>query len=147
MDIFAKRAEALALVALTGLPDVSVSVGDVLPGSATDMLVSIGAGRLFVVVVKARRAGPVSADGFLARDLQRSVRDSVRNATFPVGVMAVGSDERMTFGWLASPLKELGTQLGDLILPPRIRLEAATTTRLRRAVREVERWYDLRKTH
>jgi hypothetical protein len=143
-DLFAKRAEALAMVALTGLPNVSVSVGDILPGSETDMLVSIGAGRLFGVVVKARRTGPVAADGFLARDLQRGLKDSVRNATFPVGVIAVGSDERIAFGWLASPLKEQGTQLGDLVLPSNIKVESATATRLKRAVREVKRWYDRR---
>ena len=132
------------MVALTGLPGVSVSVSDVLPGSEMDMFVSVGDGRLFGVVVKARRTGPVAADGFLARDLQRSLKDSVRNATFPIGVIAVGSDEKMAFGWLASPLKEHGTQLGDLVLPSNIKVEAATVTRLKRAVREVKRWYDSR---
>lgn len=144
MDVFAKRAEALATVALTGLPDVSVSVSAVMPGSEMDMFVSVGAGRLFGVVVKARRTSPVAVDGFLARDLQRSLKDSVRNATFPIGVIAVGSDEKMAFGWLASPRKEHGTQLGGLVLPSKIKVEAATVTRLKRAVREVKRWYESR---
>lgn len=141
----AERAEHLAVLLFTTLPDVRVDhpVAD----RGIDLRVFIGRDpqQVFGVEVKGtmRIAQLVRPDGALLPGVAAELRRVSSDYQFPVGVVVCDvSSEAARFGWVAAP--RVGRTFG-LCRDDVITTELATVDVLRRATEEVAAWYRSRE--
>ncbi len=146
----AQRAEQLATVLLTRIEKISVARSS--RDEGLDLLATItnghAGGRMFGVEVKGSLDinDLIETDGTIRKALAQSLIARLGEYPFPVAVMLFGMQaDDGYFGWVLAPSPQIGTATPTLQTPSPLRAERITDDLLRRAVREVEDWYDARR--
>ncbi|HTE18300.1 MAG TPA: hypothetical protein VK689_07950 [Armatimonadota bacterium] len=144
-----ERAVHLAIVALTRVPEVTVTREE--RGYGVDLLVSLGGansgGRVFGVEVKGVRriADAVDREWRVRTQYRVQLERLAGDAPFPVGFLVFDmSDDAGYFGWFLEPVVPLNDSAPQVRPVPDLRVEQLTPARLREVIASVSEWYDAR---
>lgn len=143
----AERAEHLAIVALTRLPNVSVSRQE--QDDGIDLLVTISpatsGGRLFGVEVKGVKElrDAVDREYCVRKDYYKQLQRLAGDASIPVGLLIFEMlDDKGFFGWFLEPFVPANEGTPEVRLAEDLRVEELTTSKLEEIIRCVNDWYD-----
>lgn len=139
-----ERAEMMAVLALTRLPEVIVRRQSEGYGSA--LLVSVSSqrsARVFGVLVKGatKSTSCVTPQGLVRSDVADKLKSAAGDSPFPIGLLYFDmTDDSGYFGWLFEP----GKLPGELVRRDEIEVMPINDDVIRHVVEQVDRWYDSR---